>query len=553
MTFTRNLILLGLLMACGNLYAQVELRDSTITWQHHEFVLNEDNGMQSWATDDDQVQEVTFQAKVIENELIRLVVVPEYGARVLSFYYKPTQHEYLYQSECGTPYGMNDGNFYYDWLMVWGGIFPTFPEPEHGKTWLVPWDLEVITSNEDTVTLQMSYTDESSFSGAPSSFNNGVTNITCEVSVSVYRNMAAWDFDVQLTNNKSTPVNYEYWTCTTMTPGSDPGDTASPLNSELIIPAESYFAGWSPGAWIGNNNQYYPLSDIDYLDEWSNMGIGYVDEFSSNYWGVINHDNEEGIMRISDQEETPSMKLWAWGRGNVDNDMFDFSNGGADNYIELWAGVSRSFFTDATLAANEVKSWKETYAPTVMMSNISSINAYAAMHLNWDQTAQTLAYEINTYEMDQLYDLVLYIEEADDLLIEETLEVESLGYQNEMEFEPLSLTSGHHTVVLELYDADDVLVLSSEQAIIIEGILGLEEETNVNELILSSNDNRSVQFGMTDGTDFEYQVYAMNGQVIEKGKSIGQSVNINFAYTGLYIIKVSDAQHGQFVRKIAVR
>ncbi len=29
---------------------------------------------------------------------------------------------------------MKAGNFYYDWLMVYGGIFPTFPDPEHGRS-----------------------------------------------------------------------------------------------------------------------------------------------------------------------------------------------------------------------------------------------------------------------------------------------------------------------------------------------------------------------------------------------------------------------------------
>ncbi len=57
--------------------------------------------------------------------------------RIISMIYKPTGHEQLYQNPVGTPYGPRWDAFYYDWLMVWGGIFPTFPEAEHGKS-LVP-------------------------------------------------------------------------------------------------------------------------------------------------------------------------------------------------------------------------------------------------------------------------------------------------------------------------------------------------------------------------------------------------------------------------------
>ena len=118
-------------MIANSSLSQVILRDSTITWQHHQFELNADGSMKKPypTVDSDIVEEIFTGAKVIENELIRLVVIPEYGGRVLSFLYKPTNHEYLYQSEVGSPYGIDEHNFYYEWLMVYGGIFPTFPEP----------------------------------------------------------------------------------------------------------------------------------------------------------------------------------------------------------------------------------------------------------------------------------------------------------------------------------------------------------------------------------------------------------------------------------------
>jgi len=185
------------------LFSQVQLRDSIITWQHHSYQLNADNSMNNYSTASNVRQQVHFNAKVIENELIRLVVIPEYGARVISFVYKPSGHENLYQSECGSPYGMNDGNFYYDWLMVYGGIFPTFPEPEHGKAWLLPWEYDIVKSTADTVIIGMEYTDTTWFTRAPGKFNNGITNITCRIEIGVIKGSSLWDFNVSLKNNKS--------------------------------------------------------------------------------------------------------------------------------------------------------------------------------------------------------------------------------------------------------------------------------------------------------------------------------------------------------------
>jgi hypothetical protein len=43
------------------------------------------------------------------------------------------------------------------------------------------------------------------------------------------------------------------------------------------------------------------------------MGIAYAHNLNDNYWGVINHDNKEGIFRISENIETPGMKFWDLG------------------------------------------------------------------------------------------------------------------------------------------------------------------------------------------------------------------------------------------------
>src|SRR5437773_2348813 len=74
------------------------------------------------------------------------------------------------------PYGIKGGIFYYDWLMVYGGIFPTFPDAEHGKTWLTPWDFKVVKESAGEVTVSMSLKDDFDYSAAPRRFR-GSTGI----------------------------------------------------------------------------------------------------------------------------------------------------------------------------------------------------------------------------------------------------------------------------------------------------------------------------------------------------------------------------------------
>ena len=115
-----------------------------MAWSTVKYATRPDNGFVDGSLDLKTIVDRTFKTYVLENRYLKVTLLPEFGGRILSMIYKPTGHEQLYRTEVGVPYGMRAGNFYYDWMMVYGGIFPTFPDAEHGKTWLKPWDFRVV-------------------------------------------------------------------------------------------------------------------------------------------------------------------------------------------------------------------------------------------------------------------------------------------------------------------------------------------------------------------------------------------------------------------------
>jgi hypothetical protein len=541
--FLQVLLIFSSVLISDSSFAQVQLRDTTVIWQHHRFELNSNYSLKSHSTVDTDIQQVSFtNAKVIENELIRLVLVPEYGGRVLSFYYKPTGHEYLYQSECGSAYEIGNNIFYYNWLMVYGGIFPTFPEPEHGKTWLLPWNYTIIKNTSDTVTVRMEYTDNTSYSGAPGNYRYGTTGLTCQVDVSVYKNSSIWDFDVNIINNKGQNVNYEYWTCTTLTPGSEVGNTRSPLNTEIVIPAEKYFAGWSPGSWIGNTNSRYNLSDINYLSEWDDMGIAYADKFIGEYWGVINHENAEGVFRVSENKETKGLKLWTWGKKNIDNNMYDFSLGGADNYIELWAGVSNKFFSSTTISSNSQKNWKESYCPTVSMSAISNMNTYGAVNLIWQADKDQISYELNTFNSDGDYSVEMTISGngINKEISYKGINYEGLGQTDSFLLAGLNLVSGDYTIYFNLIDnklKSTVLSASKNVTIELTSSTHLLADNNT-ELRIKSLGNTTFRAELSQTDNYQYEIYTLGGQLLLANEFTGTSVDVKLPASGLYLVSI---------------
>jgi hypothetical protein len=378
---------------------RVSLGESTIAWSTVKYAITAENGFVAGSLDTKTIVDRTFRTYVLENRYLKVTLVPEFGGRILSIIYKPTGHEELYRTKVGVPYGIAAGNFYYDWLMVYGGIFPTFPDAEHGKTWLKPWDFKVVKQSEDEVTVAMSRTDDFEYSAAPKQFSRGSSGIEATYYVTLKAGRAALDARVVLKNPNARAIKYEYWTCTTLAPGSDPQHPRTTGGAEIIAPIEAYTTpGWSADLSKGDESAGPGRSRFDklrYFRNWPTMGIAYAapDMGTANFWGVINHDNEEGIIRIADNKVTRGLKMWTWGFPTFTNETDERGEPNpARPYVELWAGVSDQFVHSADFPALGEVSIPETYSPTVGMDGVTQANANILVNLSAEASRVNLQF-----------------------------------------------------------------------------------------------------------------------------------------------------------------
>ena len=385
--------------AASEVADKVSLSEATIRWSTVKYATNTDNGFVEGSLDKTTIVDRTFKTRVLENRYLKVTLVPEFGGRILSIIYKPTGHEELYRNEVGVPYGINAGNFYYDWLMVYGGIFPTLPDAEHGKTWLKPWDFKVVKESAGEVTVSMSLKDDFAYSAAPRQFFRGSTGLEATYYVTLKADRAALDARVVLKNPQARTIKYEYWTCTTLAPGSDPNNPKATGGAEIIAPIKAYQTPhWSKNLADGEESAGGDTSRFEklrYFKNWPTMGIAYAapDMQGGNFWGVINHDNEEGIIRIADNKVTPGLKMWTWGFPSFTNQTDARKDPNeAQPYVELWAGVSDQFFHSADFPAAGEVTIPETYSPTVGMSNVTHANDNMLVNLSAEASRVNLQF-----------------------------------------------------------------------------------------------------------------------------------------------------------------
>ena len=362
---------------------------STYSFRHFPIEINDQGVWDGPAIPSQESVVETYDTVILENRYLRVTLLPDYGGRILSIIHKPSGLELLYQNPVGTPYLMGEDIFYYNYLMILGGIFPSFPEPEHGRYWNLPYEFTVVAESDEHITVRMSRQDNLDLvDGVPERYTIGRTDVLVNVDVTLRAGSTSLKVDTTLTNTKSSPVDeFEYWTVTTLAPGSVPGQTAIPLDTRIIAQMDQVHCLESSWAWFGEaeervSGEIFQWNNLSHFDNWVDQGTAFANPQYQTAWsGLINYESDVGILRASANVETPGLKLWTFGRDSVGIDVND-SEQWLRPTIEMWHGITPEFWARGTMNAGEVRSWSDHYFPVFGLREITSASESGALYLS---------------------------------------------------------------------------------------------------------------------------------------------------------------------------
>ncbi len=95
----------------------------------------------------------TFSALSLESDLVRVVIVPELGAKIVSLFDKARQHEWLAPPMRPLKQTIYGADFVSQDMSGWDEMLPTIVAcdyqggslPDHGEVWSIPWQVEQTT------------------------------------------------------------------------------------------------------------------------------------------------------------------------------------------------------------------------------------------------------------------------------------------------------------------------------------------------------------------------------------------------------------------------
>ena len=352
----------------------------------------------------DEKEDKHYQAVFLENEYLKIMILPELGGRIQRAYDKTNGYDFVYYNHVIKPALVG---LLGPWIS--GGIEFNWPQ-HHRPTTFMPVDHILIENPDGSKTCRISDTDQ-------------MYGTRGEASFTLYPGKAYLEIKGQLYNRTSTPQTFLWW-ANPAVPVNDHTQSVFPPDVHAVMDHGKRDVSRFPIA-TGVYYKHDYSAGVD-ISRYKNIPVptSYMAEKSEfDFVGGYDYKVGAGLLHIADHHVSPGKKQWTWGCGDFgkawDRNLTDEDG----PYIELMCGV----FTDnqpdfSWLKPMEEKTFTQYFMPYKAVGQIKNATKEAAVNLEIsDGEIHLIAYGTSVYKNARF--LLTYDGEV---LLDETKELSPL-------------------------------------------------------------------------------------------------------------------------------
>lgn len=313
----------------------------------------------------DEKKDKAWKAVILENQYIRVTILPQLGGRILRAYDKTNDYDFVYYNHVIKPalVGLTG-----PWIS--GGIEFNWPQ-HHRPTTYLPVDYAVSEHEDGSRTVMVNDVDQ--MYGT-----KGIASFT------LYPDKAYIEIRGQLYNRTPMPQTFLWW-ANPAVPVNDNTQSVFPPDVHAVMDHGKRDVSKFPIATgIYYKHDYSEGVDIS---RYKNIPVptSYMAEKSEfDFVGGYDYGKEAGILHVADHHISPGKKQWTWGCGDFgkawDRNLTDEDG----PYIELMTGVYTDNQPDFTwLKPFEEKTFKQYFMPYKKVGYVknASIDAMVNMEI----------------------------------------------------------------------------------------------------------------------------------------------------------------------------
>lgn len=321
-----------------------------------------------------------WHAVYLENEYLKVMILPELGGRIQRAYDKTNDYDFVYYNHVIKPALVGLAG---PWIS--GGIEFNWPQ-HHRPTTYMPVDHLAETHEDGSVTLLVGDVDQMYGTKVMTSFT-------------LYPGKAYIEIRGQLYNRTPLPQTFLWW--------ANPAVSVNEYTQSIFPPDVHTVYDHGKRAvsrFPIAKGEYYKHDYSEGVDisRYKNIPVptSYMAETSKyDFMGGYDYKKEAGLLHVADHHFSPGKKQWTWGCGEFgkawDRNLTDEDG----PYIELMTGVYTENQPDFSwLKPFEEKVFTQYFMPYKKVGGVKNASIYAALNLELtSQGAKIVVYATEEY------------------------------------------------------------------------------------------------------------------------------------------------------------
>ena len=274
----------------------------------------------------------TYRAVFLENEYLRVTVLPELGGKLYAIYDKTAGRDALYTNHV-VKYAMV--GIRGAWTS--GGIEWNFPDG-HTLTTVSPVDFVTRMEEDGGAAVVVGDTER-------------VQRMQWAVAIRLRPGRKVVETEVTLNNRRETPGRYWFWATAAARATDD---------MRFIYPMREAYphAFWPVFSFPKHNGV-----DLSAYREVTNYLSLFARDSRRDFFGVYYEKSDWGIAHVADRHELPGKKTWTWGTDEAGKIWIDKLTDNDGQYVEFQAGRFETQMEHEFIAPHRVERFTEYWFP----------------------------------------------------------------------------------------------------------------------------------------------------------------------------------------------
>lgn len=335
----------------------------------------------------------TYRTMVLENEFLRIIVLPQLGGRIWRVIHKPTGNDLFYHNPVVKPTAWGP-TYMQGWLAL-GGLEWNLPVVEHGYDWGTEWPAQAL-QKKDQASIVLSTPADGRV-------------LSAQITVTLAAGEAAFRVEPSISNVSTRPVSFAYWQNAALAPGRANQPSAA---THIVVPGSSVTvhstaddalpAPGQPLSWPVAGTQ-----DLSRLGSWDKY-LGFFERPAAHgpFVGIYDPLQDAGAVRVFPPAVARGSKVFGLGwRTPLDPSLYTDDQSA---YLELHGGLAPTFADQVTLAPGATIAWREQWYPINGIGDLR--NAGSSGALNWAIAGNTL--NIGFYPVRRLHGRLVVLQDG---------------------------------------------------------------------------------------------------------------------------------------------